>query len=194
MITVALSRIVDGIEGSMSDDWGFYLDKKTGETVELDGCLLELLEALESAILENGIAAEEACDCLREEYEDSYAFDILSYEESIDCVIELVGHELVDIESLSTREEYRLMEDFIETLDNEHDRQLLFVAIEGRGAFRRFKDTAASIGKLQAYFHFKDKAAFQAAREWCEHHEIKYSDDWERIEKLRYLDKGYVPA
>ena len=194
MAIVKLSRIVDGLEGAMVEDWSFYLDKETGETFELDDGLASLLESIEDSLKEEGMTIESACALILED-PTHYSFcDFMSDEEAIDYVIGLLGHELIEIEALPSYEQYELMEDFIETLSDEHEKQLLYVAIDGKGAFRRFKDVAFSIDKLQHYYHYKDKAVFEAAREWCKDHDIEFEDDWEQVEKTRYLDKGLTPV
>jgi hypothetical protein len=44
------------------------------------------------------------------------------------------------IEPISSREQYRWMEEFIETVDESNLKDKLNIAIDGKGAFRRFKD------------------------------------------------------
>ena len=59
-----------------------------------------------------------------------------------------------------SREGYADMRDFIDTVGDAHVRELLDVAIQGRGAFRRFKDVLARHPDEQ-----KRWFAFQAARQ-----------------------------
>ena len=71
--------------------------------------------------------------------------------------------------------EYRIMEDFIETVSDAHIRDCLSIAIEGKGAFRRFKDTAARLGVIDAWYEFKDQALLTFAKRWCEDNGLQYS-------------------
>ena len=48
--------------------------------------------------------------------------------------------ELVYIDPISSREQYRWMEEFIETVEEPTLKDKLNIAIDGKGAFRRFKD------------------------------------------------------
>ena len=57
--------------------------------------------------------------------------------------------------------------------------ELLHVALEGRGAFRRFKDTLHRVGLTNEWYAFKRKAYIEIAREWCVENEIEYTDDEE---------------
>jgi hypothetical protein len=50
------------------------------------------------------------------------------------------GKRYLRVPDADSREGYGDMEDFIATVEDEHLRELLWVAIRGRGAFRRFKD------------------------------------------------------
>ena len=66
-------------------------------------------------------------------------------------------------------EAYRDMEEFIGTVEDGHLRQLLEVAIDGRGAFRRFKDVLAGFAEeREEWFHFKEERLMERTREWLE--------------------------
>jgi Uncharacterised protein family (UPF0158) len=59
------------------------------------------------------------------------------------------------------------MQDFIETVQNAHFRELLEVSIQGRGAFRRFKDTVGrDPAELQRWFACRNQRLEERAREW----------------------------
>jgi len=71
------------------------------------------------------------------------------------------------IEPTPSREEYADMEDFIDRVRDPRARDLLSRAIEGRGAFRRFKDTLFDFPELrEAWFRFRDVRAERRAIEW----------------------------
>jgi len=52
--------------------------------------------------------------------------------------------EYVEIEPASSREQYRWMERFVATVADEELKRRLLIAIDGKGAFRRFKDVLLS--------------------------------------------------
>jgi len=64
--------------------------------------------------------------------------------------------------------EYHMMEAFAYDRD-----ERLVSAIKGRGAFRRFKDTAASIGLLDDWYRFRDNCYRSRIEDWCESHGIE---------------------
>ena len=73
--------------------------------------------------------------------------------------------------------EYDIMVDFTDTVTDPRKNELLSVSLEGRGAFRRFKDTLHRVGLVDEWYSFKHKAFMEIAREWCEENDIEYLDD-----------------
>lgn len=68
-----------------------------------------------------------------------------------------------------SHEGYEDMEDFIATVKDEHLAELLEVAINGRGAFRRFKDVLLRYPeKRERWFQFKDERMQERALEWLD--------------------------
>ncbi len=66
-------------------------------------------------------------------------------------------------------EGYKDMEDFIVTVEDDHLAELLKVEIDGKGAFRRFKDVLADYPEEQGrWFGFKDERMQERALEWLE--------------------------
>lgn len=80
---------------------------------------------------------------------------------------EEVIEQMVAIEPVSSGEGYGDMEDFIARVADPRARDLLSRAIEGRGAFRRFKDTLLEFPELrEAWFAFHDARNERRAIEW----------------------------
>ena len=71
--------------------------------------------------------------------------------------------------------EYDMMMDFAESVSDSHNNELLCVALEGKGAFRRFKDTLYRVDLEDEWYAFKRKAYMEIAREWCEENNIAYT-------------------
>jgi len=82
------------------------------------------------------------------------------------------------IPKAESREGYEDMVDFIATIDNEHLAELLEVAINGRGAFRRFKDVLLNYPEeRERWFKFKDERMEERALEWLEDIEVTLSEE-----------------
>jgi hypothetical protein len=74
---------------------------------------------------------------------------------------------LIPIGPVPSQEGYGDMEDFIALVRDPRARELLERAIEGRGAFRRFKDTLLESPELrEAWFRFHDARMERRALEW----------------------------
>lgn len=65
--------------------------------------------------------------------------------------------------------EYHMMETFAYDRD-----ERLVDAIKGRGAFRRFKDTAAEIGLIDDWYEFRDNCYKSRAEDWCAGHGLEW--------------------
>ena len=76
--------------------------------------------------------------------------------------------DLIKIEPLSSREWYLDMEDFAEGIDDEQASRRLGRAIQGRGAFRRFKDELHDEYPhlLTLWHEFSNRRGIQRAVEW----------------------------
>ncbi len=64
--------------------------------------------------------------------------------------------------------QYRIMQKFISYLEDEKVQNILWNAIEGKGAFRRFKDQAIRLGVINQWYVFRDEYYEKIARNWCE--------------------------
>jgi len=71
------------------------------------------------------------------------------------------------IPEAESHEGYEDMVDFIDTVKDERLVGLLEVAINGKGAFRRFKDVLLNYPEeRESWFHFKDDRTQERALEW----------------------------
>lgn len=68
--------------------------------------------------------------------------------------------------------EYRIMEEFIYELPAGNNQDVLAGAIQGRSAFRRFKDKLYDLNLEQQWYSYKDSVYERIARQWCERHKI----------------------
>ena len=46
--------------------------------------------------------------------------------------------------------------------------------MQGKGAFRRFKDYCFDVNIIQDWYKFKEERYKQIAIEWCEQNDLKY--------------------
>ena len=69
--------------------------------------------------------------------------------------------------------EYQMIEEFILNLPAGNSQKVLAHAIQGKGAFRRFKDCLYDVGLVKEWYSFREKAYEKKAREWCESRNIE---------------------
>ncbi len=78
------------------------------------------------------------------------------------------------IEPEESREAFRDKEDFVATVSAAQLRDLLDVAIAGKGAFRRFKDVLArSPAEQERWFGFRQRRLGTRSREWLAGNDIE---------------------
>ncbi len=80
----------------------------------------------------------------------------------------------MSIPTESSREGYQDMIAFTESLEDENLKEKLCVALNGRGAFRRFKDVLLSyLKKREEWFKFQNERLEKRVMEWLEENEIE---------------------
>ena len=90
------------------------------------------------------------------------------------------------VEALESREEWEEMRDFTTTVADRRMRELLEVALAGKGAFRRFRDVLASHAEERArWIAEHDRRMQERAREWLDAHEIAWTPRRESRQRAR---------
>jgi hypothetical protein len=79
----------------------------------------------------------------------------------------------VTVEPIPSHEAYQWMVDFVEEVVAPADElaaEKLFIALNGKEAFRRFKDTLHRVDEqwLQGWYEWRDKRVREAVEEWLE--------------------------
>lgn len=92
--------------------------------------------------------------------------EIKEIEEKLDAGF---GERYIVIPKIEPGEGYEDMEDFIETVQDEGLKEKLYIAIDGRGAFRRFKNVLLNYpGERERWFKFKDARMRERVKEWLD--------------------------
>ncbi len=97
-----------------------------------------------------------------------YPIEDIPYDDDGEIPEEL-AHRYLSIPHLGSRDGYQDMVDFIETVTDEKLRDLLSVAIKGKGAFGRFKDVLRRSeykSEQEAWFSFGDRAETERVVKW----------------------------
>ena len=155
MKPVSLKEIADRLDFIL-DEWNCYFNKKTGEIVEIQREYLSIAEESED-------------DDEFTEYED---WEQDAIREAV-AVVENWGDyvELPDKEEVN---DYRIMENFCYSQEDNKLRDKQCDAIDGKGAFRRFREAISRHGIENEWDAYKHESLCEIVRQWCEFHEIQY--------------------
>lgn len=145
-LPIDLADVVMG----MTDDpdvGAWYLNAETGETYLVLGQELELMDALQQDT-ELDAADDPPTEQLRQIAAGDERWREIPHEDG--------------------RDGYRRMERFLETVTDEDLSRRLDVALDGRGAFGRFRRVLEEAGRLQEWYDFKDADEEREARLWLQ--------------------------
>ena len=70
--------------------------------------------------------------------------------------------------------EYEMMEDFAETIEDTRLQNQLYISLNGGGAFRRFKDTCINFDIIDDWYKFRDEKYKELAINWCKDNNIEF--------------------
>src|SRR5262249_15253102 len=77
------------------------------------------------------------------------------------------------VEPASSREQYRWMEKFVGSVTDEPLRERLVISIDGKGAFRRFKDVLLAYpAERERWFSYRAELLHWHIQTWLESHDI----------------------
>ncbi|MGG0174675.1 UPF0158 family protein [Gottfriedia acidiceleris] len=73
-------------------------------------------------------------------------------------------------------DEYKMIKDFCLTVKDEKIQNILLITIEGKGAFRRFKDAVIELNIDMDWYSYRDRRYKDLAIAWCQNNDIEYID------------------
>uniref|UniRef100_A0A7C3LW11 Uncharacterized protein n=1 Tax=Leptospirillum ferriphilum TaxID=178606 RepID=A0A7C3LW11_9BACT len=152
-ITVKLKEIIQEMEFS-SDESTSWFDLNTGQLLWVPDEAFRMAEEPERVSALPDPEEEESVEWARKILQDEDGY--------------------VPLPSRWEINEYRIMENFIDSLSDETVRNALYRAIRGKGAFRAFKDRIDDLGVREDWFGYREAAFRKIAVEWCEEHGISF--------------------
>ena len=69
--------------------------------------------------------------------------------------------------------EYQIMENFVNSLEDEDEAHELLNSMQGKGAFRRFKEKVSLLSLEDRWYNHREEAYEKIAVEWCVKNGIK---------------------
>lgn len=148
---VQLDDLINEIEFQMDENVS-YINTQTGEVI--------MLSREEIRAAEDEEALENYPDWQRENIEQ--AMKIIEDEDEV----------YIDFTLKNEYHEYEIVEEFIGTLSEAKVREELFGVIQGKGAFRRFKDRIGVHNVEKQWYEFKEKKVKELVIEWCEENDL----------------------
>ena len=108
------------------------------------------------------------------EKDEIFLSNIGEYEELTEDEIDGLFEKSIILPTQYEINEYQIMVDFIETIDNLEIKSNLQRLIQGKGAFRRFKDYCFESNIIQDWYDYKEEKYKEIAIDWCRQNELEY--------------------
>jgi len=155
-ILVSLRQVAEELE-ALPDEWTAYIHRETGELYSFSD--------------------EEAAQAEGEDEEDED--ERADWEkESLAKAAEILNSEAwIALPSKFEINEWEIMRDFAQSQTDREAAENLLRAIQGRGAFRYFKDKVNQYGLRDEWFEFKKRSLEEIAREALEEAGIPFSEE-----------------
>jgi len=152
-VRVSLAKIVDAFD-EQSEESTSHLNIKTGKIVTVMGEY--------KLAVEDGVDLSDETDWLRDEVET--AADVMESDDYLTLPTQFDIHE------------YRIIERFCLSLDDDDLRDQMLNAISGRGAFRMFKDGIHRHNIADDWYRYRQAAFREIAIEWCQRNGLEYDE------------------
>ena len=86
------------------------------------------------------------------------------------------NHQLLRIEPLESWEGFRIMEDFVDTVNNRNDQNKLWSALRQRHPFSAFKNMLHYTNQREAWFAYKNERMKTIVERWMKENGVTYED------------------
>ena len=130
-----------------------------------------------SKIIEGLEMVDNIVDCYyNPEKDEIFLSNIGEYEDLSEDEIDELFEKSIILPTQYEINEYQIIVEFIETIDNEKVREELQRTIQGKGAFRRFKDYCFETNIIQDWYEYKEQKYKEIAIKWCIENELQYID------------------
>lgn len=163
-----------------------YLEKeqrhmKSNKPVKIDDLISEIELQIDDAFTFINTKTGEVITLMREEIgaaEDEEPLEKFpvwqraNIEKAINIIEDKVGV-YVDFTLRNEFNEYEFIEEFILSIKDQRIREELYDAIQGRGAFRRFKDGVIEHGVDKHWYMYRENKIKELVIDWCKEHDIE---------------------
>jgi hypothetical protein len=101
------------------------------------------------------------------------------------------GEAFIRVEPASSREQYKWMERFVASVTDEALRERLVISIDGKGAFRRFKDVLLNYpSERERWFSYRAELLHWNMQEWLKREDLQPAEaaPWGEVQQPPELD------
>jgi hypothetical protein len=147
------------------EEYQAYFDRKTGMVVSVEAWMISTLEDGEDE------DPDDLADWQKKEYETAGE------------IVDDDGSRFLPPPDKYEFHEYRVMEEFISSIDDDEAADQLWRAIKGRGAFRYFKDTLHRLGIQQLWYDYLEEAQREFVIKWADENGVVVEDDIRKARK-----------
>lgn len=128
-----------------------------------------------SKIIDGLEMVDDIVDCYyNPEKDEVFLSNIGEYGDLTEDEIDELFEESIILPTQYEINEYQIMVNFIETIDNLEIKSNLQRLIQGKGAFRRFKDYCFESNIIQDWYDYKEEKYKEIAIDWCRQNELEY--------------------
>lgn len=128
-----------------------------------------------SKIIDGLEMVDDIVDCYYNPEKDEVFFsNIGEYGDLTEDEIDELFEESIILPTQYEINEYQMMVDFIDTIENLEIKNNLQKLIQGKGAFRRFKDYCFEMDIIQDWYKFRYERYKEIAIDWCKQNELEY--------------------
>lgn len=176
-LNVDMPELIFALENA-SYEMDHFLDVETGEVIMVSEEARSTIESIEMDMEEDAALADF--------YDALQKHDLQDWvREDVNKALEIeadFGSRYIGIPKATSREGYRDMEDFIYTVEDKHLQDLLSVAIDGKGAFRRFKNVLYNYPQEQErWFAFQGNRVEEQVLAWLKSEGIQPINENENL-------------
>ena len=128
-----------------------------------------------SKIIDGLETVDDIVDCYyNPEKDEVFLSNIGEYGDLTEDEIDELFEESIILPTQYEINEYQMMVDFIDTIENLEIKNNLQKLIQGKGACRRFKDYCFEMDIIQDWYKFRDERYKEIAIDWCKQNELEY--------------------
>jgi len=157
--------LTTAFQDANTSDYSYWLNTQTGDVLIVDDWSEGEARQLASPYDTDNLTIRLAWCVLWQDGE----IGVEEQEEEDERIVDALMESFIQVPQADTREGYNLMVDFAATVRDPHLRELLEVALDGRGAFRRFRDVLARYpDERERWFEFRDNQTRRQIDAWLE--------------------------